>query len=280
MEGYVKVNAFKTTAPYTNTIMSVDSAQNLAQLQIGTASAADKAQFALNIGGTVQTLASATALTAGTWYHIAGTYDGAKMRIYINGVLMDSMVATGYVQANGPLYLGRDSVASDSSFFNGSVDELRIWFAARNEAEISANECAVTAWTDSLAAYYTFNDCGTVTPYDNSGNGHDGTTANMTAANWTTPAPCLVTGVPVVTGSNAAKLYPNPVYKGNELQLELPSASNAQCYIYDETGNLIYSKDINQQLSTINTSKFSNGVYFYKVISSEQTYTGRFIVLQ
>ena len=280
LESYVKVTAFKTAAPYTTDIISIDSAGNTAQLQIGNATVANKAQFSLNINGTVQTLTSATTLTAGTWYHIAGTYDGAYMRIYINGVAHDSIAATGYALASGPLYVGVDSSTSLASFLNGQVDEVRAWRIARTAAEISGNECTVSTISDSLKGYWTFNDCGTLIPYDNSGNNHDGTPVNMTAANWVAPAPCASEAVPVMANTADIKLYPNPVLKGNSLTLEMPANCKAECLVLDEMGNLLFKQDITQQQSTINVSKLRSGVYFYKVIYNDQVYTGKFIVLQ
>ena len=280
MEGYVNVTGFKTTAPYTTSIMGIDSAQDVATLQIGNATVADKLQFSLNIGGTIQTLTSATTLTAGTWYHVAATYDGIKMRLYINGAPDDSMAVTGYVWAKGPFYIGRDSVTSATSYLNGSVDEVRVWATARTQPEINLNVCSVNAWSDSLAAYWTFNDCNTVIPYDNSGNAHDGAAVNMTTANWVTPAPCHPTSVPTVANGNAIKLYPNPLTQGNDLVLEVPTAAKTQCYIYDETGSLLYHQEVYQQRSTISAAGLSSGVYFYKVVCNEQTFTGKFVVLQ
>ena len=280
MEGYVKVTAFKTAAPYTSTVMSIDSSVGAAQLQIGNATVANKVQFNLKVGGSMQALTSNATLTAGTWYHIAGTYDGAYMRIYINGVIDDSLAATGYVSAKGPLYIGVDSAASPTSFFNGAVDELRVWTNARTAAEISGNECSVSTVSGGLAAYWTFNDCTTLIPYDNSGNNHDGSPVNMTSANWVTPSPCFTAGVSTVTNDNSVKLYPNPVLKGNTLTLELSEETKALCEVYDETGSLLYRQDVSQQRSTINVSRLTGGVYFYKVIFKDQVLTGKFIVLQ
>ena len=280
LEGYVKVAAFKAAAPYTNTIMGIDSAQYLATLQIGNATEANKLQFALNLGGTVQTLTSATALTTGTWYHVAATYDGAKMRIYINGVLKDSMAATGYVLAKGQFILGRDSIASATSYFDGNIDEMRVWTLARTQAEISNNTCNISTWSDSLAAYWTFNDCNTTIPYDNSGNRHDGTAVNMSTANWVTPAPCWATGVPELANVTDIKLYPNPVTQGNDLMLEIPATGRADIYIYDETGSLLHHQEVNGQRSVIHTAELSNGVHFYRVVYNEQAYTGKFVILK
>ena len=279
MEGYIKVTAFKAAAPYTATIMSIDSTSGIAQLQVGNAAVANKVQFNLNIGGTLHSLTSAATLTTGTWYHVAGTYDGAYMRIFINGVVDDSIAATGYVAAKGPLYIGVDSTASATSFFNGAADELRIWKIARTASQISGSECAVTAVSTGLSASWTFNDCNTVIPFDNSGNGHNGTPVNMTSANWVSPAPCANVGIAPFAGNDEVRIYPNPVLKGNDLTLAVPADMKGEWLIYDQAGHLLHQQSITGQLSVINVADLAAGVYFYKIINSDQVLTGKFIVL-
>ena len=79
-----------------------------------------------------------------TWYHIAGTYDGLIMRIYVNGVEVASQVPAH----DGNIYY-RDTyyvigTYKDFSFnypFDGQIDEVRIWNGARSPDEIRANMC-------------------------------------------------------------------------------------------------------------------------------------------
>ncbi|MBI1935238.1 LamG domain-containing protein, partial [Candidatus Woesearchaeota archaeon] len=79
-------------------------------------------------GGT--TLTSNIALEAGKWYHVAGTVDTSTGKIYINGVLMNS-VASGLTNFDNtdPQYIGIGSIDSSSGqlHFNGTIDEVAIW---------------------------------------------------------------------------------------------------------------------------------------------------------
>lgn len=73
------------------------------------------------------------------WTHIATTYDGANQRLYINGVLVGSRAQTGSIAVgNGPLRIGGNNVFG-GEFFNGLIDEVRVYNRALSAAEIAAD---------------------------------------------------------------------------------------------------------------------------------------------
>jgi len=76
----------------------------------------------------------------GEWSHLAGTYDGAEVRIYLNGNVVASQAATGPMQtSNGPLFIGtKHSTAPAGDEFNGEMDDVRIYNRGLSEAEIKA----------------------------------------------------------------------------------------------------------------------------------------------
>ena len=72
------------------------------------------------------------------WYHIALTYDGAMLKIYINGQLKNSKAVTGVLAVNGrDVSIGSDNGAQ--KFFKGSLDEIKIFGTALSQTEIQAN---------------------------------------------------------------------------------------------------------------------------------------------
>ncbi|MDD9266046.1 LamG domain-containing protein [Paenibacillus sp. GCM10023248] len=75
-----------------------------------------------------------TALKDNRWHHIAATYDGVTIRIYVDGVLEGSGACPGVVQNTGNLYIG--SWQGGSRWFKGCVDDVRIWNYARSQAQI------------------------------------------------------------------------------------------------------------------------------------------------
>jgi hypothetical protein len=70
-----------------------------------------------------------------TWTHVAGTYNGAQLRLYVNGVLVASLATTGAFQVNAkPLWIGGNAVYGEH--FSGKLDDLRIYNRMLSQAEI------------------------------------------------------------------------------------------------------------------------------------------------
>jgi gliding motility-associated-like protein len=68
------------------------------------------------------------ALTTNQWYHVAGTYDGSTMRLYLDGTEVASKpnsVPTSN-DSNAPLTIGNYPVTPDPWNFTGDIDEVRI----------------------------------------------------------------------------------------------------------------------------------------------------------
>ncbi|MCK5025356.1 MAG: hypothetical protein KAS15_02110, partial [Nanoarchaeota archaeon] len=65
-------------------------------------------------------------LTPDTWYHILGIYDGSEMRLYINGILNNSLSATGSLAPTTVAnVIGAESATNFS--FNGTIDEVALY---------------------------------------------------------------------------------------------------------------------------------------------------------
>lgn len=78
-----------------------------------------------------------------TWYQVVATYDGAQLKVYVNG-LLEGTTATGTVslrQGSAPLYLGTDGFSANPQprWLNGVLDEVRILDCALSEQQISAD---------------------------------------------------------------------------------------------------------------------------------------------
>lgn len=110
-------------------------------------------------------------LEFGQWYHVAITYDGKSANAYVNGKLTASYPLDGFIDS-------RDSVlriggrTKFRSFFQGQLDEIRIWNIARTSQEIqSTMYTTLTGTEEGLVAYWNFDDSSAAdkTAYNNHG---------------------------------------------------------------------------------------------------------------
>lgn len=151
---------------------------------------------------------------ANQWFHLAATYNGTRMRIFINGVPAGTLAAAGAIPATtNPLYLGTKtpgSIAGDH--LNGSLDDLRLYSRALTATEIGG--LAGLDPGDGLIARWALDESSGTTAADATGSGHTGT---LTAPlpQWESTAGRLAgalrfTGVTgqSVTVANAAALNP------------------------------------------------------------------------
>lgn len=93
-----------------------------------------------NNGNAVGAENSTDYVTTGTWYKLAFTYDGITAKLYINGALVDSTKKSAVFTDNTmDLLIGRnqDPYGLFPSWFNGVIDEIRIYNRALNQQAIT-----------------------------------------------------------------------------------------------------------------------------------------------
>jgi subtilisin family serine protease len=90
-----------------------------------------------SIGGTPVT--ASTSIVAGQWYHVACTYDGANIKVYVNGAQIVSLAKTGAIadEVGTSWLIGARTPATPSVFMHGLLDDVRIYNFALSAAEIS-----------------------------------------------------------------------------------------------------------------------------------------------
>jgi Concanavalin A-like lectin/glucanases superfamily len=82
---------------------------------------------------------SIQSIPVNTWTHVAGTYDGANIKLYINGVLDNTVVTTGPIPTNNLSLLIGETHPIPNSFdvkFDGMIDEVEIYNRALSASEI------------------------------------------------------------------------------------------------------------------------------------------------
>ncbi|MDD5326432.1 MAG: LamG domain-containing protein [Phycisphaerae bacterium] len=74
------------------------------------------------------------------WHHVAGTYDGSSVKLYVDGLLKDITPCTGNIKTNSKRLLFAASETGSSTqqefYYDGRIDEVRIYNRALTPAEI------------------------------------------------------------------------------------------------------------------------------------------------
>jgi hypothetical protein len=118
---------------------------------------------------------SNTTIPLGVERHIAATFDGATLALFVDGEL-DAATATSF----SSVYYGNEDVLIGASNlgagflrrFTGEIDEVRIWDHARDERAIALLAgCRLTGQESGLRLYYNFNASNAL---DLSGGGSNG----------------------------------------------------------------------------------------------------------
>ena len=151
--------------------------------------ASDKALLAVHpVGEGQATTIGTTTIATGTWFHIAGTYDGTTLRIYVNGVEENSNTITGgnLRSVAAPVRIGSGSGDGEEPM-DGILDDARIYDRALSADEILTiyNSRGRDGIALNLKARYLLNEgapgvaaSGAGVIKDSGPNGLDGTPAN------------------------------------------------------------------------------------------------------
>ena len=161
--------------------------------------------------------------TLNTWTHVAATFDPNTelATLYVNGVNVDS-AGLSYDASDYPIVIGDNPSGQFTEYFQGIIDEVRVYNRALSSSEIASVYGATTV-TDSdnsgnnssgggLLGYWSFDG----NANDGSGNGYNGT----------------VTGATYVTGKSGQAL----AFDGDddvvttELEIDQSSSSNGATF--------------------------------------------------
>ncbi|MEY2507479.1 MAG: hypothetical protein QOH01_1808 [Verrucomicrobiota bacterium] len=95
------------------------------------------------------------------WFHIAASFDGTTLSLYINGLLSVS------TSSPGPGIANQGQNFQLGATFQGDIDSFRIWNVVRTQAQIYTGQWTTLPPTSGMVAEY---DCTQAPPKDVSGN--------------------------------------------------------------------------------------------------------------
>ena len=106
-------------------------------------------------------------LSDGAWHHVAATFDGRSIRLFLDGDKLIERDQPGAIGSGGtaPAYIG--SFGGNAEVFDGDIDDLRVYTRALTNVEVLrliagerdiANEALAALWTfdDTIANEATF----------------------------------------------------------------------------------------------------------------------------
>jgi hypothetical protein len=146
------------------------------------------------------------ALDFNQWQHLAFTYDGSYIRLYKNGIIIDSTAANGTItQTTQSFNLGMLDYQGSAFHLNGSLDEIRLWDVALSPTEIIGWICSPIYLFhpnyNNLMGYWRLNDGQGTIADDQSANGNNGTLIGGTQ--WQIATSCFSNAVQGCTDSIA-----------------------------------------------------------------------------
>ncbi|MFT5820367.1 MAG: hypothetical protein ACI8ZM_001606 [Crocinitomix sp.] len=227
------------------------------------------------------TVQGTTAVNDGEWHHIAAGSDGTTIFIVTDGVAEGT--GAHYDMVSSPdhaLQLGIDREGND---FNGAMDEVRFWWRAKTAAEIdfAKDSCMTgtdTELLDSLVAVYAFEE-GSGTAVSEPAYGLNGTTTNMTDADWVEGIACGDDGSSGIQESAELEgviVFYNDIQ--NQVNVNLVAVENATIKLYDMSGAIIHqANNINTPIYTFDLDTQA-GMYIAVVESDGKT--GHFKIIK
>jgi hypothetical protein len=197
LEAWVNASSWKTNV-YDGTIINKENNSNNGGYMLR-AGSGGKVGFGIGAGTSgswVEINTTSALLSLNTWHHIAATYDGSKMRLYVDGSAVDSVSTTISVgvSTTTPLTIGYNPTYGRN--WNGSIDEVRVWNTVRTPSEISNNRNSEFCnYVSGMRAYYKFdqgnangNNAGLTSLLDYSGENNTATLSgfalNGSTSNW------------------------------------------------------------------------------------------------
>jgi hypothetical protein len=210
--------------------------------------------------GVSHPVAGSTAIDFGVWHHVAATYDGATWNLYLDGNLEATLAvnepASAASDARVAFASALDSNGAAAGYFDGAIDEVRIWSYARSASEIQGALRQTTPMpTPSLLGRWGFEESFGTTAFNTAAPVH-GTIVGAAGTLWDrVSCGTWVTAVaeqPVIRAVSFARVAPNPTRGATRFEFALPRAAQVELEIHDVLG---------RRVATIARGAFEGGVH-------------------
>ncbi|MCX5646847.1 MAG: discoidin domain-containing protein [Phycisphaerae bacterium] len=92
--------------------------------------------FGVRASNAIAPTVATGAAVAGQWAHVAATYDGATLKLYVDAILQSSVAAPRPYDNASDLYIGGDPGGSGYSWYAGLVDDVYIFDQALTDEQV------------------------------------------------------------------------------------------------------------------------------------------------
>ena len=229
-------------------------------------------------------------------HHIAATFDGATIKLYVDGVFNASAPWT-----LGTVYYGADDVLIGANNFgagyyrrlDGYIDDVRIWDHALTATQVANSmNCGLNGNEPGLVAYWSFDGSNL---NDLTGHGHNGTASGTAGAvAYAALAPLAVctagVGAHLPPGASALSLsvFPQPAVENVTVSFAVPRPGPVRVDVLDVAGRRLAVWDervyaagphqVTGHLGTLPSRGTADGVFFVRVRSGGASATRMLVV--
>ena len=183
-------------------------------------------------GGEFTIVTAENSIISETWHHLALTYDGSNMILYIDGIEAGSTGAYGQITNEFlPFNIGRLIWQTTYFDLDGQVDEVSLWNLALTEQQVQDYMYADLTGEEGLVGYWKLNEGTGSTAYDSSDEGNNG---QIYGATWSTDTPGPSTITVNVSYNDGWNLVGLPVSVDDTGYVSLfPEAISGTLYSFD-----------------------------------------------
>lgn len=230
------------------------------------------------------------------WQHVAATYDGTTIRVYVDGEPVAQSVRTFSLAASTARLVAGGSQNNPSRTFPGGIDEVRVWRTARSAEAIRATMAETlgdgyTASPDSgLVGYWRFDEGSGQTVIDDSPTDALGTLGASTTAGDDDPAWDAAGSVGSETGASSletalAPSYPNPAGRVATIPFSLATAGAVRLSVFDVLGRevavlLDSAQAAGAHQARLDTGRLAVGTYVVRLTAGAAVLSRRLTVVR
>lgn len=209
-------------------------------------------------------LESNTPIPLGEWHYVAISYDGVDLQFYLDGDKDGGGALRGPLVPNDePLFIGIDPPGV-FEFWDGKIDEVRIWNVALKQTHIQAAMNGHAApKASNLSGYWRFDEGEGEVTKDQSPNNNTGELRSVFSPNgptWTSPGAPIGNSSDLIindhlsnlVNDNLSQIFPNPFSEKSTIQFEVNDHAQVVVGIFNLNG---------QELKQIVRGNFQPGIH-------------------